>query len=142
MAATPVYCRKRVVVPALGTATQSVKVPGAPKSGILRRVRATIASAQDAQASIGTGPSTDMAIAVGEGSSAAGLGGVSQQAIVYSAPLGTPRTTLDAAPNAFYQVASDQDLRVFVATNADKIGGGGDATMVVTLDIEITNMGV
>lgn len=142
MAETPIWCRKRIVIHTLGLTTKSVVVTGAPKSGIIRRLRATIAAAQDAEASVGTGPSTDMAIAIGEGSSAAGLGGTAQQAVVTTFPLGTPRTTLDTAPDTYYQVQDGQALRIFAATNANGAGGVPDAEMVVTLDIELVNIGL
>lgn len=136
--------RTRTRISAVGTSVVQAAVVGAPRSGIIRRVRCTIDPNMDGQASFGTGPSLDVRLDIGEGVSASGLGGVLERAKVaeYALTPLAPSRTIDDPPDVFYQLQPGQSLRLFVATDQNAVGfpGTGDAVVVVTLDIELTNL--
>lgn len=127
--------RVRAVIPGVGVGGFVEAVfPDAPARGIIRRVRATADTAQDAQASPGIGPATDIAVQFREATGVGGLGGATDRGtpLVYSLTPAAPALTIDSEECVDYRTDGPGTLRIAASVNA-----GTGAVVVVTAVIEL-----
>lgn len=130
--------RTRTVIGLVGTLTSlATPVITAPAGGTIKRVRATCDPTQDAEASAGSGPATDISLSIAESATASGLGGSVGESVplVYSFTPSDPSLTIDSEECIDYQVKPGRQLCLSALVDAGP--ALGDAIMVVTLEIEI-----